>query len=102
MLRVEATNQADEPEAFQPWHVTPGPFGGRLGSHAPHALLSTPPDSECPELDQAYKEASLTWSELPPFSAPAPAKLTSEINKGLENANSQHVLNLAPPRMEGL
>jgi hypothetical protein len=23
MLRVEATNQADEPEAFQPWHVSP-------------------------------------------------------------------------------
>jgi hypothetical protein len=43
LLQVEATKQADEPEAFQPWHVTaivtPGPFGGRLGSHAPHALL---------------------------------------------------------------
>jgi hypothetical protein len=87
-----AMNQADEPEDFQAWNVTPGPFGGRLGSHTPNAQSPTQPDSRCPKPNLADKQASLTWSELPHFSAPAPTQFMAEKNTLLEDANNQHVL----------
>jgi hypothetical protein len=32
MFRVAAENQSEAPDAFSPWHVVAGPYGGRLGN----------------------------------------------------------------------
>ncbi len=44
MLRVIAENQSEAPDAFRPWHVVAGLYGGRLSNEGLGTAAGDPED----------------------------------------------------------
>ena len=92
MIRIEAENQSDEPEAFRAWHAVTGPFGGRLGSAGRAIAAEECPDKSTERLDPPVMKEIAEWCNLPPFSAPAPAQLIEAVSAVLEAENNNHAV----------
>ena len=90
MLRVSAENQSEAPDAFLPWHVVAGPYGGRLGNDELGIEAGNPVDPPHNPIKISAEEIS-TWCNTPPFSEPAPASLVAAVGDALDENNNNHV-----------
>ena len=92
MLRVTAENQNEAPDAFRPWHVVTGVYGGRLGNDGLGTAAENPGDSP-PSPVQRSTEENFAWCNCnaPPFSVPAPASLVAAVSDALEANNNTYV-----------